>query len=118
MYRITGLFLFLSLSLSTFAGECFTVGKDSFYMTTQGSNKVVICLKGNSKYCGLYFCYKKDENQDEKHCQGDDDSGSFVIQKNIIYLKGDIMLGNPDDAYQMSVPKKVRKKLVSCSPKK
>lgn len=119
MYRIK-LFLLIVFvsSVSPWASEgprCFKQDGKTFQMTTIKKDQVVVCLKGSKEYCGMYFCQKV---KGELRCQGDDDTGSFTLQKDLFYLTSALMLGTPDDSLRVESSKKERKKLKACEVQK
>lgn len=118
MYRIKLLLILIVSIASLWASEgprCFEHDGKTFQLTTIKKDQVVVCLKESKEYCGLYFCQKVKE---ELRCQGDDDTGSFTLQRDLFYLTSALTLGIPDDSLRVESSKKERKKLKPCKIQK
>ena len=85
MYRIMSLTLLL-LSVSTLGkdeAKCFRDNKKVILFKKEKGDKVSLTVKKEKKYSGLYFCHKKNK---ELQCEGDDDTGVFILSDEFIYL--------------------------------
>lgn len=92
MYRIIFLSLMISLSVSA-KEQCFSY-KDKFYKVFKKSKShVVLESVVDSEIGNIFFCVKKGA---ALHCQGDDDAGSFILEKEKINFNSNVSLGISD----------------------
>lgn len=100
MYRIILIMTFI-LSPVSFAGDgCFYDQKRIIDLVKDGDSKVFFKVRGKEGADGVFFCFKENS---ESVCQGDDDSGRFILGDKFIVFKSPVVLGSPDEPHELSM---------------
>lgn len=110
MYRIVLIMTFILSPFSFASNECFYDQKSAILIQRDGDSKVTFKVKGKEGADGVFFCFKEDK---DLVCQGDDDSGRFILAKDHLIFKSEVVLGSPDEPHHLSVEASDKRDILS-----